>query len=327
MLLVPEDLITKLISVKDTLRVIVSTYKDYSDKLVHVPSRITLNVRADNDSAIVLAAIFDSKPYYGLKEASSFPSNVNKNVSTVISNIQVYSADTGELLSIIGANHLTGLKTGAASAVATDYLAGKEEDVLAIIGTGVQAQNQLAAIQEVRNLEKVHVYDIDKNRAEQFSSLVEEIKNRKYEVIVADNAEQCVSNAGIVVTVTTSSKPVLKGSWLRKGAHVNAVGSFTPEMQEIDSDAVFKAGKIVCDNIDEVWQVAGDLIVPKEEGKIDNKNLYGELGDIVSGKLPGREEDEITIYESVGFAPLDIALAIEIYEKALASGDGENIDF
>lgn len=317
MIFLTESEVMRAITMKEAIDVLLQAYRDFSNGLIDVPPRISIEVREGGDDAIILAANYRSIPYYGLKEASSFPSNIGKNKSTVMSNIQVYSADTGQLLAIISANYLTAVKTGAASAVATMYMAKKDASVLAIIGTGIQARTQLAAIQEVRSLECVRVYDLDPQRKEDFAAYIQDHKNRDYRVEIAETSEQCVSGADIIVTATTSSKPVMQGDWLAPGAHLNCIGSFTPAMQEVDSTTVIKAKKIVCDNTEEVWKVAGDLLVPFNQGLITREKLYGEVGDVVTGKLAARENNqEITLYESVGFAALDIAIAVAVYQNA-----------
>jgi ornithine cyclodeaminase len=217
------------------------------------------------------------------------------------------------------------MKTGAASAVATKFLAKQGEAVLAIIGTGVQAGTQLAGIQRVRPLREVRLYDIDRSRAQAFAERLGDVRGSR--VVISATPGECVSGADIVVTATPSLTPVFSGESLSDGTHVNAVGSFTPYMQEIDSRSVLRASKIVTDNQEETWVVAGDLLVPLREGKITRGAVYCNLGDIVAGKKPGREnEREITIYESVGFAALDIAVAAAAYTKAVEKGLGTKVD-
>lgn len=322
MLLISENDIQEALTMEEVIASVRAAFVDYSNRDIDVPRRITMNVRGPENSAIFLAANYLSRPYYGLKQASSFPMNQAKGLNTVFSDIHLYSAETSRPLAVISANRLTAMKTGAAAAVATDALAGKEAGILAIIGTGVQAQTQIAAIQQVRPLREVRLYDRDKRRAEAFAEYVDTIKNRDYKIVIAGGSNDCIAPADIISTATTSSRPVISGDFLQKGAHVNAVGSFTPEMQEIDTKTIVKADKIATDNIDETWLVAGDLLVPLEEKAISASKVYGELGDIVSGKLAAREDDtEITLYESVGFAALDIAVAVTVYEK-MASLDG-----
>jgi ornithine cyclodeaminase len=140
---------------------------------------------------------------------------------------------------------------------------------------------------------------------------------------VCTDAEACVDGADVVCTTTTSNVPVFDGRFLKPGCHVNAVGSFTPSMQEIDTTTVSRADKVVVDVARVAWEIAGDLLVPLSQGLIDREKIYAELGDVVSGARPGRErEAEITLYESLGFAALDLAVAIAVYEKSLVLGLG-----
>jgi ornithine cyclodeaminase len=310
----------------DVMGSVEAAYRDYSDGLVDIPNRVTLHIRNENNDAIFLTANYHSMPFYGIKQASSFPDNTDRGKETVLADIHLYSAETGESLALVSAVWLTAMKTGAASGVATNYLSRQDASILAIIGTGVQAYSQLDGIQRIRTLEEVRLFDLKRERAENFRKRIEKIRNRGYGINIANSADDCVDGADIVTTATTSMHPVFSGSALKEGTHINAVGSFTPSMQEIDSDTVVRAGKIVTDNQQETWAVAGDLLVPLRAGLITASKLYGEVGDIVSGKIPGREnEQEITFYESVGFAALDIAVAVEAYRKSLEANIGTRL--
>lgn len=327
MLFLSENDMKNVLDMDDVLVSVEMAYQDYSKGMVDVSPRTTLHVRGEENAAIFLIANYRSMPFYGIKQASSFPGNAGRGKETVLADIHLYSAETGELLAMLDATSLTAMKTGAASAIATKFLAREDACVLAIIGTGVQARTQLDGIQRVRRLKGVRLYDLNRQRAENFGKHIEKIKNRNYRIEIVDSADACINGADIITTVTTSTRPVFRGVSLQEGTHINAVGSFTPEMQEIDSDTVVKAEKIVTDNQQETWVVAGDLLLPLKEGLIARSKLYGEVGDIVSGTIPGREnEREITLYESVGFAALDIAVAIAVYEKAIHSGIGTMID-
>jgi ornithine cyclodeaminase len=322
-LVIPEQDIKDMIDMETVITAVTGAYRHYAERRIHVPDRITLDINAGGDSAIFLAANSPSMGYYGLKQASSFPTNMGRGKQTVFSEIHLYSAETGEIKVSMGANYLTALKTGAASAVATDFLAREDSQVLAIIGTGVQAKHQLTGIQAVRVLREVRLFDKDIGKADVFAKMVEKMKYKDLRVMVTETVAECVNGADILVTATTSSSPVLSARDIGEGTHINAVGSFTPDMQELDSETVLRADKIVTDQLDQTWAVAGDLLVPFKEGLISESAVYGELGDIVAGIMAGRESDkEITLYESVGFAALDLAVAIATYEKAVERGFG-----
>ena len=327
MLLLSEKDVRKALTMEDVIRAVERVSRAFSDKRVEVPSRITLPVKGESDAAIFLVAKDQSISFYGIKQASSFPSNTGRGVNTVFADIHLYSTETGEPVAMVSANHLTAMKTGAASAVAAKFLAKEGEAVLAIIGTGVQAVTQLAGIQSVRTLREVRLYDIDRGRSQAFAESIEVIRDADTRVVLSGTPDECVSGADIVVTATPSMVPVFSGHSLSDGTHINAVGSFTPYMQEIDTQTVLRANKIVTDNQEETWEVAGDLLAPLREGKITRRAVYCDLGDIVAGKKPGRENDrEITIYESVGFAALDIAAAAAAFTKATELGLGTQIE-
>jgi ornithine cyclodeaminase/alanine dehydrogenase-like protein (mu-crystallin family) len=327
MLVLSETDVKRAIDMDTVLEAVMQAYRDYSDQRIDLFPRVTMTIRGEDHAAILLPANDRSNFFYGFKQASSFPSNMKKGMNTVFADIHLYSAETGEPVALVSANHLTAMKTGAASAVATKFLAKEGEPILAIIGTGLQAYTQLDGIQRVRPLKEVRLYDTDHARAQRFAEKAEPMRNRDYPLVISGRADACVSGADIVVTATPSLTPVFSGDSLSEGTHLNAVGSFTPHMQEIDTKTVLRASKIVTDNQEETWAVAGDLLVPLKQGKISRTAVYSDLGDIVAGKKPGRENDhEITIYESVGFAALDIAVAAAVYRKAAQKGLGTKVD-
>lgn len=297
--------------------VVEQAFRDYAADSITVGVRGTLEVTTEGNSCIFLPAVYTSKNYFTLKYAASFPTCAAKGLPTVQSVIFLFSAETGEIQAMIAANNLTAIKTGAASAVATKYLAKGNAAVLTIIGAGEQAKAQLAGINHVRNLSEVRLVDIDPNSAMALKQWAEMNLDPQYRIIVASSADESIADADIIVTSTTSNRPVLNGDYIQSGVHINAIGSFTPQMQEIDERTVMRADKIVTDSEKEVWKYAGDLIVPLEKNLISKEVISSELGDIVSMQHPGRETaSEITLYESIGFAPLDLAMAIEAYEKS-----------
>lgn len=297
-------------------------YRDYAAGKIQVPDRITMAVRGDEHACIFIPANHLARPYYGLKQASSFPGNRPKGLSTVFSDIHLYSAATGEPLAILAANHLTALKTGAASAVATRFLAPPGPVTLALIGCGVQARTQLSGTAAVRPLKAVRLFDVQDAQAARMKQEIESAGTGT-PVEVFMEADRCVDGADVICTTTTSTVPVFDGRFLRPGCHINAVGSFTPAMQEIDAQTVVRADKVVVDVARVAWEIAGDLLNPLSRGLIDKNKIYAELGAIVSGTKRGREsEGEITLYESLGFAALDLAVAIAVYEKSLVKDLG-----
>jgi ornithine cyclodeaminase len=203
----------------------------------------------------------------------------------------------------------------------------ENSSIMAIIGAGHQSRFQIQAVSLVRKFKELRISDLDKARAENLAKWYAENIDGSVKIKTTQDAHQAAHGADVLTTITTSFKPVVSARSISPGTHINAMGSFTPDMHEIDCDIVQAAGKISTDVAGTTWQVAGDLVKPLEKGLIDKNAITAELGGIVSGKAKGRDSDEeITIFESVGFSVLDIAIAIGIYEAAKARKLGVDIE-
>jgi ornithine cyclodeaminase len=227
----------------------------------------------------------------------------------------------------MGANWLTSIKTASSQAVATKYMSREDSAVMAIVGAGHQSHFQLQAVSLVRKLKELRIADKDKDRADELGKWYSENVDGGVKVTTTTDSHQAANGADIVTTITTSFKPVLGARSISPGCHVNAMGSFIPEMQEIDCDIVQAAAKISTDVPSTTWKVAGDLIKPLEKGLIDENAITAPLGDIVAGKARGRDAaKEITLFESVGFSVLDISIACGVYEAAIARKIGTTVE-
>jgi alanine dehydrogenase len=237
--------------------------------------------------------------------------------------VPLYSTSTGELLALIEADYMGQLRTGAASGVATKYLARKLAKVAAILGTGGQARTQLEAIHNVRMLDSVFVYGRDAERRNQFS---EEMSERlAINVYPAESAAAAVRTAEIICTATTSAQPVLHGEDLAQGVHINAIGANHAHKQELDEAAVAKANLIFADSLAQSQQEAGDLIIPFTK-QPQRWSAVRELSDLVAGKAPGRANDaQITLFKSNGIAAWDLAVAEKVYALALEKHVGREL--
>lgn len=237
--------------------------------------------------------------------------------------VPLYSTSTGELLALIEADYMGQLRTGAASGVATKYLARKLAKVAAILGTGGQARTQLEAIHNVRMLDSVFVYGRDTQRRNQFS---EEMSERlAINVYPAESAAAAVRTAEIICTATTSAQPVLHGEDLAQGVHINAIGANHAHKQELDEVAVAKANLIFVDSLAQSQQEAGDLIIPFTK-QPQRWSAVRELSDLVAGKAPGRANDgQITLFKSNGIAAWDLAVAEKVYALALEKHIGREL--
>jgi len=237
--------------------------------------------------------------------------------------------ETGEVCSILDGTYLTQLRTGAAQGAATDILARKDSKVGALFGTGGQAATQLEAMLTARKLERVYVFDINKQRAAEFAGRMQsELAGYGAEIIADSDIDRVLPLADVITAVTTSKKPVFDGWLVKEGAHVSGVGAYTPEMQELDEYIVKRADKVFVDSKEAVLSEAGDFIIPMKNGDIGPARINGELGEVISGKIPGRQsEKEITLFKTVGIAVQDVVTAHKIYKKALEQGVGKQIQF
>lgn len=237
--------------------------------------------------------------------------------------VPLYRSATGELLALIEADHLGLMRTGAASGVATRYMARRDAHTLAVVGAGYQAGSQVEGVAAVRKLSSVLVFCRDKDRREKFAA--EMSKRIGVSVQPADSAEQAVRGADIVVTATTAHRAVVEGAWLAPGTHINAIGANFPRKRELDDAAVARASRIVVDFLEQAKTEAGDLI----QGFAANParwNSVRELSQVITGQFPGRENaEEITLFKSSGIAIWDVAVAARVYELALAQGRGKKI--
>ncbi|MGD2294604.1 MAG: hypothetical protein PVF22_02050, partial [Candidatus Aminicenantes bacterium] len=235
-------------------------------------------------------------------------------------------ADTGRPQAIMDGTHLTALRTGAASGVATDLLARKDACVAAVFGAGAQGRTQLEAVCTVRPINRAWVFDTDTQAAARYA---EEMRNRGTpfppEILVASSPQKAVADADVICTATTSSTPVFSDTDLKPGVHINGVGSYTPAMQEVPGETVVRA-KVFVDSVPACWEEAGDLIIPLQKELIGKDHVLGEIGQLASGQVQGREETEdVTYFKSVGNAVQDVSVARIILSAAQELGLGKDV--
>ena len=236
----------------------------------------------------------------------------------------LFDSEDGELLSIMQSDKLGQMRTGAASGVATKYLAREDANTLGLYGAGWQAESQLEAIAAVRDLERVIVYS---RREESRKLFAEKMGERLGMEIETTHAADEPAAQDIIVTATSSREPVLLGEWLRPGAHVNAAGSNFLFKSEIDREVVRRASFVCVDSREELGLEAGDLLRPLETGIILPEAIY-ELGQVIAGQVKGRSgPEDITLFASQGLALEDMAAARVVYDRAVERGVGREIEF
>jgi thiomorpholine-carboxylate dehydrogenase len=236
----------------------------------------------------------------GLKAVTFYPSNVERGIPTHMATIFLVDPQTGTRLAIMDGRLITEMRTAAVSAAATKLLAPPDAKVLAILGSGVQARSHVEALRLVRQFEEIRVWSLTKENANQFAKEID---------AKSMSPEDAVRGADVVVTATNSKTPVLMGSWLKSGCHVNAIGACRPDWRELDDDAI--ANVVFVDSREGALKESGDVI-------LSGVKIYAELGEALTGKVPSRA-NETTIFKSLGMAVEDIAAAMLVYRLAIAT--------
>jgi len=266
----------------------------------------------------VMSGSLPSLGYAGLK---AYTSAAGKARFLVL----LHDAADGRLLAVMEADKLGQLRTGAASGVATRYMAREESSRVGIFGTGWQARSQLEAVCAVRPIESIRAFGRDPSRREKFCE--EMSSTLGIQVQPAGSAQETAGDADIIITATNSREPVFNGEWLSEGTHINAVGSNHLSRQEVDITTVRRAACVVVDSLEQAQIEKGDLARAAEAEAFYWEDAR-ELGLVITGDFPGREEDrEITLFESAGVAIEDVAIAARIFQAAQKAGIGETLPF
>ena len=294
-----------------------------------VPLRAQLPIPPHQAVSLFMPAFVrdDQGQALAVKVVSVFPHNPQRDLPLIHAAVLVLEADTGRPLALLEGGALTAIRTGAASGAATDLLARPDSHVTAIFGAGAQARTQLEAICTVRPIQSAWVYDLHPESAR---TMIAELTGKApipEDLRLAENPRQAVSGADVICTATTSATPVFKDGNLKPGVHINGVGSYTPEMQEVPDATVARARGVV-DEVEAALAEAGDLIQPTQRGLFNAEDIHATLGAIALGDKPGRmDENEVTFFKSVGNAVQDAVAARLALQNALKGGLGQRIDW
>jgi ornithine cyclodeaminase/alanine dehydrogenase-like protein (mu-crystallin family) len=283
--------------------------------------RLSLDLPGNGGAFRVMAASLPSACSFGLKTLTGYPGRREAQETYFV--LLLFSSANGALRAIMAARHLSGMRTGAATAVAAKYLARKDSSVLGVFSAGVQARYQVEGLMAVRPIRRIKIYDIDRPKAESFAETL--ARDFGVEARACSVASDAVEGSDLVVAATTAREPAFQGEWLEPGTHVSGIGSNSPAKQELDG-VTFQRSKIVVDFREQVLMEAGDLLSAVKAGIIAPESIHAELGEIAAGKKDGRCSDmEITLFKSVGTAVQDIATAAFVYEQAVARGIGQEL--
>ena len=287
-----EEQVRKHLRMADLIPAMEKALIDFSAGKVTQPVRSVIKVEPAGGFLGLMPAL--TPDGLGLKAVTFYPSNVERGIPTHMATIFLVDPETGTPLAIMDGRLITELRTAAVSAAATKLLALRDAKILAILGSGVQAQSHFEALQLVRQFKEIRVWSPTSQHAQRFAKEIG---------ATAILAEDAVRGADVIVTVTNSKTPVLKGSWLKPGCHVNAIGACRPDWRELDDEAM--SNVVFVDSREGALKESGDVI-------LSGANIYAELGEALAHKVPSRA-NETTVFKSLGMAVEDIAAAMLVY--------------
>ncbi len=283
-----------------------------------LPLRQVLRLRGGHNEFAIMPAILGSA--IGAKVITVFPGNDATPYESHMGVILYFDDTNGRLLAIIDASSVTAIRTAAVSGLATRLLARPDATRVAILGAGVQGMTHFEAMMAVRPITQVRVWSRGAARVARLAEWGE--ARFGVEVVRCASAQEAVRDAEIICTVTASREPVLAGRWVAPGAHINAVGASLAGARELDTEAVAQA-RLFVDRRESAMHEAGDFLIPRDEGAIDNDHILAELGELVTAQAAGRTGPlDRTLFKSLGLAVEDVASARHIYQHALATGAG-----
>ena len=317
-----ED-VRQALPMRQAIEAMKAAFAQLSTGQADLPLRVALQVPQHDGVTLFMPAYLAADDQMAVKIVSVFDHNPGKGLPLIHALVVAVDATTGVPVAVMDGTYLTALRTGAASGAATDLLARQDARTAAIFGAGAQGRTQLEAVCAVRPIQTAWVYDVVPERA---AAYADEMSQRlSLPLRVAKTPTDAVCEADVVCTATVSSSPVFEDADVRPGTHINAIGAYTPQMQEVPAETVLRA-RVVIDHREASLAEAGDLLIPLQQGLMTEDHIYAELGEIAAGHKPGRvSSEEITLFKSVGVAVQDVAAAGAALEAAQRLGLGTEV--
>lgn len=329
MLILNAEDVRKALPMGEAIEAMKDAYASLSDGTAVVPLRTRLPLPDSGALSLFMPAYVRAKDSDALaiKAVSLFPTNPARGLAYIQAAVLVFDPATGQAIALLEGSSLTAIRTGAASGASIDLLARRASKVAAIFGAGAQGRTQLQAACTARAVEAVFVYDSDAGRAKVFAEEMSGQGRIPRDIRVAASPKEAVEHADIICTATTASAPVFDDRDVKPGAHISAVGAYTPEMCEVPPATVARA-RVFVDSRSACMEEAGDLIQPIRAGLFDESHIHAELGEVVLGRRSGRvTDDEITFFKSVGVAAQDAMAAQVALKNARTMKIGEEVGF
>lgn len=324
-LLLKKSDVLKLLDIKEVIASVEEGYKAYCSGQVTQPDIVSVEIPEHNGEMDIKSGYSKNTQIISVKCASGFYDNQKKTeLPNSMSTVLLFDGSTGFPLCIMDGSLITGYRTGAAGAVSARVLARKDAKDVAVIGTGEQARMQILALNAVLPVERILVWGRSAEQLSVYRREMEEAVGCKVEICA--EPEAAVKTADIIITTTPSKTPIVKKEWIRPGSHIIAVGADMEGKQELDA-AIFQGAKVVVDNRSQCM-TRGETQNPLKQEIISQEEIHCEIGEILLGRKPGRENDaEITIFDATGMAVQDNVTAAKIYERAIALKLGKYYDF
>lgn len=315
--------IKKYFTMNEAIESMDEAFKNLSSGKTIVPQRYVTSIN-ENALTLLMKPVADERLN---RSAIKILTQKNKakvrGIPTIIGIVLVIDSQTGEILSIMDGEYLTSLRTGAASGLATKYFSSQKAKTLAVFGCGAQGKTQLEAVLNIRDISKIWVFD---KNVEMIKSFIAEMQPKIEVKIEAGESLEVLKECDIICTATNSETPLFELKHLKKGVHINAVGSFKPTMQEIDP-LILQNALIFVDQKKTCLAESGDLIKPIKSKLFNEYHIKGEIGEYILGRIKGRENaDDITVFKSVGVAIQDFTVANKIYDKSKSYNFGQDIN-
>jgi ornithine cyclodeaminase/alanine dehydrogenase-like protein (mu-crystallin family) len=322
MLVINQKEVQELLPMAACIKLMENVLIDLAEGTAVQHLRTVVPIQKDNVMGL-MPGFLKKEEVVGTKVITIYPRNHQNGLPSHQGVVLLNDSKDGSLKAMIDGMEITAIRTAAVSAVASNLLAKKDSKVLCLLGSGVQARTHLEAIALVRPIAQVKVWSQNNGKAQLFKEEMEQ--KFAIPIEVCQTVESAVQQADIICTLTASTVPILKGEWVKAGAHINAVGASQATDRELDSELVKKSFFYV-DRVESAVNEAGDYLIPLKEGLIDSKHIVGEIGELLIQKIPGRQADtDMTIFESLGLAIEDIKAANFIFQKAVSLNKGTYI--
>jgi ornithine cyclodeaminase len=319
-----QSVVEELLTMQDCIRLMEQVLMALARGEAILPLRPVLWLPEKNGALAMMPSYLMNPASLGVKVISVFPGNTATEYDSHQGVILLFEPVYGRLLAIVDASSVTAIRTAAVSGAATKILAQESAGDLAILGSGVQAATHLEAMLRSRKIRSVRVWSPNKEHLTRF--VQHQSERHGVPIQEVGTAEQAIRNSDLICTATSSKQPVVQSNWVSPGAHINAVGACVPTARELDTATVLRS-RLFVDRIESALNEAGDFLIPKKEGSISDGHILGEIGDVLLGKIKGRNSsEEITVFKSLGIAVEDLASANFLYDRACEMDAGQAVE-